>query len=233
MLNYLNKKFIDSSLKTKIELYLLPLLLLYLCYFLFEFSLTQSSNIEEIKPKVDGNFSNKEFKESFLDLFSNLEDYALKNQIVIFTLTNNKKIIVLKAKSNLSNIQKFIKKIENINNFSKIRNLTLFRADLENYIFEMEVDLNKFYIKKIEKEIENQSLKQLTSEIKNNEKSKEYKINGIISDYAFINDIWLKKDDNIDDLKITQIEKDFVVLENENKKIILELNNEEYFKKPN
>ena len=232
MLNYLNNKFTNSSAKTKIELYLLPLLLLYLCYFLFEFSLTQSSNIEEIKAKVDVNSSNKEFKESFLDLFSNLEDYALKNQIVIFTLTNNKKIIVLKAKANLSNIQKFIKKIENINNFSKIRNLTLFKADLENYIFEMEVDLSKFYIKKIEKEIENQSPK-LTSEIKNNEKSKEYKINGIISEYAFINDIWLKKDENINDLKLTQIEKDFVVLENENKKIILELNNEEYFKKPN
>lgn len=232
MLNYLNNKFTNSSFKTKIELYLLPLLLLYLCYFLFEFSLTQSSNIEEIKAKVDVNSSNKEFKESFLDLFSNLEDYALKNQIVIFTLTNNKKIIVLKAKANLSNIQKFIKKIENINNFSKIRNLTLFKADLENYIFEMEVDLSKFYIKKIEKEIENESSK-LTSEIKNNEKSKEYKINGIISEYAFINDIWLKKDENINDLKLTQIEKDFVVLENENKKIILELNNEEYFKKPN
>lgn len=232
MLNYLNNKFTNSSVKTKIELYLLPLLLLYLCYFLFEFSLTQSSNIEEIKPKVDVNSSNKEFKESFLDLFSNLEDYALKNQIVIFTLTNNKKIIVLKAKANLSNIQKFIKKIENINNFSKIKSLTLFKVDLENYIFEMEIDLSKFYIKKIEKEIENQSSK-LTSEIKNNEKSKEYKISGIISEYAFINDIWLKKDENIDDLKVTQVEKDFVVLENENKKIILELNNEEYFKKPN
>lgn len=232
MLNYLNNKFTNSSSKTKIELYLLPLLLLYLCYFLFEFSLTQSPNIEEIKAKVDVNSSNKEFKESFLDLFSNLEDYALKNQIVIFTLTNNKKIIVLKAKANLSNIQKFIKKIENINNFSKIRNLTLFKVDLENYIFEMEVDLSKFYIKKIEKEIENESSK-LTSEIKNNEKSKEYKINGIISEYAFINDIWLKKDENIDDLKLTLIEKDFVVLENENRKIILELNNEEYFKKPN
>lgn len=232
MLNYLNNKFTNSSAKTKIELYLLPLLLLYLCYFLFEFSLTQSSNIEEIKPKVDVNSSNKEFKESFLDLFSNLEDYALKNQIVIFTLTNNKKIIVLKAKANLSNIQKFIKKIESINSFSKIKNLTLFKADLENYIFEMEVDLSTFYIKKIEKEIENQSSK-LTSEIKNNEKSKEYKISGIISEYAFINDIWLKKDENIDDLKVTQVEKDFVVLENENKKIILELNNEEYFKKPN
>ena len=43
----------------------------------------------------------------------------------------------------------------------------------------------------------------------------------------------LKKDENIDDLKLVKIEKDFVVLENENRKIILELNNEEYFKNLN
>lgn len=232
MLNYLNNKFINSSIKTKIELYLLPLLLLYLCYFFLEFSLNENSNIEEIKSKVDVNSSTKEFQDSFLNLFSKLEDYALENQIVIFTLTNNKKIILLKAKSNLSNIQKFIKKIENINNFSKIKSLTLSKADLENYILEMEVDLNKFYIKKIEKELDNKALEQKL-EIKNDEKSKGYKINAIISEYAFINDVWLKKDENIDDLKVAQIEKDFVVLENENKKIILELNNEEYFKKPN
>ena len=232
MLNYLNNKFINSSIKTKIELYLLPLLLLYLCYFFLEFNLNENSNIEEIKSKVDVNSSTKEFKDSFLNLFSKLEDYALKNQIVIFTLTNNKKIILLKAKSNLSNIQKFIKKIENINNFSKIKSLTLSKADSENYIFEMEVDLNKFYIKKIEKELDNKALESKL-EVKNDEKSKGYKINAIISEYAFINDVWLKKDENIDDLKLVQIEKDFVVLENENKKIILELNNEEYFKKPN
>ena len=69
-----------------------------------------------IQSKVNLEYSKIEFKDSFLVIFSNLEDYALKNQIEIFTLTNNKKIIVLKAKANLSNIQKFIKKIENINN---------------------------------------------------------------------------------------------------------------------
>lgn len=232
MLNYLNNKFINSSIKTKIELYLLPLLLLYLCYFFLEFNLNENSNIEEIKSKVDVNSSTKEFKDSFLNLFSKLEDYALENQIIIFTLTNNKKIILLKAKSNLSNIQKFIKKIENINNFSKIKSLTLSKADSENYIFEMEVDLNKFYVKKMEKELDNKALEPKL-EVKNDEKLKGYKINAIISEYAFINDVWLKKDENIDDLKLVQIEKNFVVLENKNKKIILELNNEEYFKKPN
>ena len=229
MLNNLNNKFINSSLKTKIELYLLPLLLLYLFYFLFHFETKDDSSIQA---KVDFDYSKNQFEDSFLDLFSNIEDYALKNQIVIKSLTNEKKIVFLKAKSKIENIEKFIKKIENLNNFTKIKSFILNKDDENQYVFEIQIDLNKFYIKKIEKEVENQSQK-TTLQINNSEKSKEYKISGIISEYAFINDIWLKKDENIDDLKLVKIEKDFVVLENENRKIILELNNEEYFKKPN
>lgn len=232
MLNYLNKIFIDSSLKTKLELYLLPLLLLYLCYFFLGFNLNKNSENEEIKAKVDLNYANKEFKNSFLDLSSNLEDYASKNQIIIFTLTNNKKVFNIKAKANLIRIENFIKKIENLNNFSKIKTLTLTKVDLDNYLFEIEVDFNKFYIKKIEKDTEFQAIK-LNALMTNNEKTKEYKINGIISEYAFINEIWLKKDEKLDDLILTKIEKNFVVLENENKKIILELNNEKYIKNLN
>lgn len=229
MLNNLNNKFINSSLKTKIELYLLPLLLLYLFYFLFHFETKDDSSIQA---KVDFDYSKNQFNDSFLDLFSNIEDYALKNQIVIKSITNEKKIVFLKAKSKIENIEKFIKKIENLNNFTKIKSFILNKDDENQYVFEIQIDLNKFYIKKIEKEVENQSQK-TTLQINNSEKSKEYKISGIISEYAFINDIWLKKDENIDDLKLVKIEKDFVVLENENRKIILELNNEEYFKKPN
>ena len=80
MLNNLNNKFINSSLKTKIELYLLPLLLLYLFYFLFHFETKDDSSIQA---KVDFDYSKNQFEDSFLDLFSNIEDYALKNQIVI------------------------------------------------------------------------------------------------------------------------------------------------------
>lgn len=225
MLNNLNDKFINTPLKTKIELYLLPLLLLYLFYFLFNFEAKDDSSIQ---PKVNFDYSKNQFEESFLDLFSTLEDYASKNQIVIISLTNEKKIVFLKAKSALENMQKFITKIENLNNFTKIKSFILNKQDENQYIFEIQIDLNRFYIKKIKKEVEIKH-----EEIKYSQNSREYKISGIISDYVFINDIWLKKDDNIDDLKLVQIGKDFVVLENENRKIILELNNEEYFKKSN
>ena len=225
MLNNLNNKFINTPLKTKIELYILPLLLLYLFYFLFHFEVKDDLSIQT---KVNLDYSKEQFNDSFLDLFANLEDYASKNEIVILSLTNEKKIVFLKAKSTLKNIEKFIKKIENLNNFTKIKSFILKQNENE-YIFEIQIDLNKFFIKRIEKEVENQSLAE-TDGIKNSEKSKEYKINAIISNYAFVNDIWLKKDENIDDLKLVQIEKDFVVLENENKKIVLELNNENYSK---
>ena len=205
------------------------MLLLYLFYFLFHFETKDDSSIQA---KVDFDYSKNQFEDSFLDLFSNIEDYALKNQIVIKSMTNEKKIVFLKAKSKIENIEKFIKKIENLNNFTKIKSFILNKDDENQYVFEIQIDLNKYYIKKIEKEVENQNQK-TTFQINNSEKSKEYKIRGIISEYAFINDIWLKKDENIDDLKLVKIEKDFVVLENENRKIILELNNEEYFKKPN
>lgn len=225
MLDNLNNKFINASLKTKIELYLLPLLFLYLFHFLFSFDTKDDFSIQT---KVNFDYSKNQFNDSFLDLFSNIEDYALKNQIVIKSLTNEKKIVFLKAKSKIENIEKFIKKIESLNDFTKIKSFVLKQNENE-YIFEIQIDLNKFYIKKIEKEVEKQKIDE-TFRLKNSEKTKEYKINGIISDYAFINDIWLKKDENIDDLKLIHIEKDFVVLENENRKIILELKNEKYIK---
>ena len=214
MLNYLDNKFINSSLKTKIELYLLPLFFIYLSYFISQTSINDNPVIQS---KVNLDYSKIEFKDSFLGIFSNLEDYALKNQIEIFSITNNKKVITIKAKAQMENIEKFIKKIENLNNFTNIKILLLNKKELDNYFVELQVDLNKFYIKKVEKEVDKNS---------SNINNKDYKIKGIISEYAFINDIWLKKDENIDDLKLTKIEKDFVVLENENKKIVLELSHE-------
>jgi len=221
MLNYLNNKFNSISLKSKIELYLLPLLLLYLIYFLFSYTAKDSVDLKA-KIKTD-EYSNLEFKDSFLDLFSNIQDYALKNQIVISNISNNKKIVLIKAKANSESIKEFLKKIENLNNFTTIKYILLNKQDLENYSFEIQIDLNKFYVKKL---VEQKEDIKAEDEILNKREILKYKINGIISDYAFINDAWLQKNEKIDDLVLTKIERNFVVLENENSKIILELNNE-------
>ena len=45
-----------------------------------------------------------------------------------------------------------------------------------------------------------------------------------------INDKWMKIGENIDDLQLIDINKNFVILENDNQKLKLELVNEEYLK---
>ena len=220
MLNYLNNKFSNSKLKTKIELYILPLLIFYFIFYSLQ---STKEEIPKIESKIDINsYTNKEFKDSFLELFSTIEEFASKNQITILGLTNNKKIITLKAKTQLVNIEKLIKKIENLNNFSNIKLLTLTKEDLENYKVEIQIDLSKFYIKRIEEEVDIPLVEQ-NEEVTDIQENKEFKINGIILNYAFINDTWLTVNDVIDDYKLIIIEKDFVVLKNKNKEIKLEL----------
>ena len=132
MLNYLNNKFLNSKLRTKIELYLLPLLVLYFIF--YSLISLKEEEIPKIESKIDINsYLNKEFKDSFLELFSTIEEFASKNQIIILGLTNNKKVITLKAKTQLINIEKLIKKIENLNEFTNIKLLTLTKEDFENY----------------------------------------------------------------------------------------------------
>lgn len=220
MLNYLNNKFLNSKLKTKIELYILPLLVFYFILYSFQSTKEEIPNIES---KIDINsYSNKEFKDSFLELFSTIEEFASKNQITILGLTNNKKVITLKAKTQLVNMEKLIKKIENLNNFTNIKLLTLTKEDLQNYKVEMQIDLSKFYIKRIEEELDIPLVEQ-NEEVTDIQENKEFKINGIILNYAFINDTWFTVNDLIDDYKLIIIEKDFVVLKNKNKEIKLEL----------
>ena len=227
MLNYLNNKFLNCKLKTKIELYILPLLVFY--FVLYSLQSTKEE-IFQTQTKIDINsYSNKEFKDSFLELFSTIEEFASKNQITILGLTNNKKVITLKAKTQLVNMEKLIKKIENLNNFTNIKLLALTKEDLQNYKVEMQIDLSKFYIKKIEEEVDIPFVEQ-NEEVTDIQENKEFKINGIILNYAFINDTWLGINDVIDDYKLIIIEKDFVVLKNKNKEIKLELIDENSIK---
>lgn len=220
MLNYLNNKFLNSKLKTKIELYILPLLVFYFIFYSLQSIKEETPKIES---KIDINsYSNKNFKDSFLELFSTIEEFASKNQITILGLTNNKKVIILKVKTQLVNMEKLIKKIENLNNFTNIKLLTFTKEDLGNYKVEMQIDLSKFYIKRIEEEVDIPSVEQ-NEEVRDIKENKEFKINGIILNYAFINDTWLTINDLIDDYKLIIIEKDFVVLKNKNKEIKLEL----------
>ena len=57
-----------------------------------------------------------------------------------------------------------------------------------------------------------------------------YELKAIIADYVLINDIWIKKNENLNDFKLIEINKDYVLLQNDEKILKLELANEEYLK---
>lgn len=237
MLNQLNNKFINLSLKTKIEFYLLPLLLLYLIYYSFQNLI--NSEIDEIKNSVNiSQFENKKFDGSFLELFNQIEKNAKDLNIQVKSLNNKKNIIDLKVYSKIIDIPRLIKRIENLNNFTNISSINIYdKNDLDFYLIDFTIDLNKYYLKRIEKDedikaTESQEKSDEIKEIKIPilEEKITYELKAIIADYVLINDIWIKKNENLNDFKLIEINKDYVLLQNDEKILKLELANEEYLK---
>ena len=235
MLTYINNKFVNSSLKTKVELYLLPLMILYLLYY-FSSSLFVVEKPFVVKNKINlEEYKNKKFQGSFLDFFSNIEEKAKENNIQILSLKNKKNIVELKIQSPKEKLSLFIKQIENINKFTKITFITMYdKKDSNKYLFDLKIDLNKFYIKRIEKEkIISQKILPKPEEIKTKKieiVKDNYELKAIIAEYVLVNDIWLKQGEDINGFKVDEIKRNSIVLENKNKdkKIRLELADEEY-----
>ncbi|MFY4841622.1 hypothetical protein ACOTWI_04745 [Aliarcobacter butzleri] len=231
MLKSLNDKFINSQTKTKIELYLLPLLLLLLISF-YTFEEKQEEMIST-KNSFD-EISNKKFEGSYLEVLSTLENLANKNQITILTNEKDKESIFLKGKSKIIALENYLKQIENLNNFSKVQSLVLYKKD-ENgyYFFDLRISFEKFYFKQLKNEnelelkLEDDTLKKTFKEIVEN---KKFEINAIIDKYALINGNWIEQNEEIDGYKLVELEMYFVILENETEKIKLEVDHGEYFK---
>lgn len=235
MLTYINNKFVNSSLKTKVELYILPLMILYLLYY-FSSSLFVVEKPFVVKNKINlEEYKNKKFEGSFLDFFSNIEEKAKQNNIQILSLNNKKNIVELKIQSPKEKLSLFIKQIENINKFTKITFITMYdKKDSNKYLFDLKIDLNKFYIKRIEKEkIISQKILPKPEEIKTKKieiVKDNYELKAIIAEYVLVNDIWLKQGEDINGFKVDEIKRNSIVLQNINndKKIRLELADEEY-----
>ena len=208
MLNYLNNKFLNSSKKIKIELYILPLLIFAFLYFFFlENSIKEES---QLLPKIDfSEYDNKNFNGSFSELFSILEKLASKNKVLILTNNRVEKQILLKGKAKKESILEFIKEIENINNFTKIDSLVFTKDEVNDFEFNLKIDLNNFYIK----DLKNKKNKNF-DEVKKDKKI-EFKINAIISKYALINEKWIKENEKIENFILVKIEKNSVLLKNE------------------
>ena len=237
MLANFKNSFENSSLKTKIELYLLPILLLFLCYVLFyNEKIEENQNVQNSELL---NIENKKFTDSILELSNKIEDIAKSENLIIQKTQSQKEHIIVQLRGKRDDLLRFLEKVEEINSFTKIDFLSLKKFENEIYLIDVRVDVSKYYLKnKKVKDIINIEQEEING-AKDDEYKEEiivrpdFKINAIVGNNTFINDAWFELNDEVLGYKIETIASDYVILKNNKDIIKLEVNSIEYFKNKN
>ena len=214
MLKILDEKLQNSSLKFKIELFLLPLFIVLLFIIILELFIKNdkaSKDNVQIKQVVL-------FKSSYLDIINEIEYFCNKNNIIIEHSSNINKEIFLSGKSTRKQINNLLSKLESINSFSNVSSFNIQKITNQSlYNFEIKIDFKKHFIKH----------KIYNNTDKHDENN--FYLQAIMGDYVFINSKILRKNDFIEGYKITDINQDSVEIEKIDKKIILRLHKKNEF----
>lgn len=237
MLANFKNSFENSSLKTKIELYLLPILLLFLLYVLFyNEKIEENQNVQNSELL---NIENKKFTYSILELSNKIEDIAKSENLIIQKTQSQKEHIIVQLRGKRDDLLRFLEKVEEINSFTKIDFLSLKKFENEIYLIDIRVDVSKYYLKnKKVKDIINIEQEEINGTKEDEYKEEiivrpDFKINAIVGNNTFINDSWFELNDEVLGYKIETIASDYVILKNNKDIIKLEVNSIEYFKNKN
>lgn len=237
MLANFKNSFENSSLKTKIELYILPILLLFLFYVLFyNEKIEENQNVQNSELL---NIENKKFTDSILELSNKIEDIAKSENLIIQKTQSSKEQIIIQLKGKRDYLLNFLQKVEEINSFTKIDFLSLKKFEKEIYLIDVRVDVSKYYLKnKKVKDIISIEQEEINGTKEDEHKEEiivrpDFKINAIVGNNTFINDSWFELDDEVLGYKIETIASDYVILKNNKDIIKLEVNSIEYFKNKN
>lgn len=237
MLANFKNSFENSSLKTKIELYLLPILLLFLLYVLFyNEKIEENQNVQNSELL---NIENKKFTDSILELSNKIEDIAKSENLIIQKTQSSKEQIIVQLRGKRDDLLRFLEKVEEINSFTKIDFLSLKKFENDIYLIDVRVDVSKYYLKnKKVKDIINIEQEEINGTKEDEYKEEiivrpDFKINAIVGNNTFINDSWFELNDEVLGYKIETIASDYVILKNNKDIIKLEVNSIEYFKNKN
>ena len=237
MLANFKNSFENSSLKTKIELYLLPILLLFLLYVVFDDKKIVENENNQNSELL--NIENKKFSDSILELSSKIEEIAKSENLIIQKTQSSKEQIITQLKGKRDYLLKFLEKVEEINSFTKIDFLSLKKFENEIYLIDVRVDVSKYYLKnKKVKDIINIEQEEINGTKEDEHKEEiivrpDFKINAIVGSNIFINDTWFELNDEVLGYKIETIANDYVILKKNKDIIKLEVNSIEYFKNKN
>ena len=145
MLANFKNSFENSSLKIKIELYLLPILCLVLLYVVFDDKKIVENENNQNSELL--NIENKKFSDSILELSSKIEEIAKNESLLVQKTQNFQEQIIIQAKGKRDNLLKFLENVEYINSFTKIDFLSLKKFEDDVYLIDLKIDISRYYFK--------------------------------------------------------------------------------------
>jgi len=212
---YIESRFNNLSLKVKIELFLLPLLIfLFMFYLIFE----ENSKIQKmnLNHHTFVNLKSIKMSEKNSNILNNIEMYAKKNLVAIKSISSDNYSIKIEVSNNKKEQIQFLKYLEDYNNFSKIDSISIRKNTMS-----LELVFKKVFIKnKIDISSRIDSLK-ITKHIK-------LTLNAIIGKRVYINKKWLTIGEEYEGYKLIRIDKKTVDLQRDNKRITLKVYTNEY-----
>lgn len=219
-LKTLDSWFLNNTLKTKIQLYILPFLVLIL---ILNF-IPKDINIPVEKNSFEQTYH---LKTSMFEISKQIENLAKESNFSITNINQYEKTLHIKGVSQkIENIKIFIEKLEFLNAFSNISNLRILKN--QNYILETSISFDKYFIKTTKKVERKEPVKIINEEKKQKDEKKseikkEFFLNAIVLEYAFINNQWIKLHEKIDNYELIIVKRDFVILKNRGNEIKVEI----------
>jgi len=206
MLKSIGNNFVNSSIKVKMQLYILPLFFIY--FYIYFYTGTNKEYIQDNRFKLDGLLT-KKFNKSYLEIIKKIENYSNSEKIKIISIEYKNKNLLIKGKTTLLKIKSLIRKLEIINNYSNIILVNiLIKGKSNEYSFEINTEFKKYYIKdknKTEKKDKAQLVKKKSKDI--------FKLNAIVSNYILLNNKWYTLKERVGKYKIIEIKEKSVILD--------------------
>lgn len=200
MFTLVNKKFCELSLKTKIQLYILPLLFLSLLFIVFP------------NEKKSNNFTHTKKEKQKIDYFivyKDIESYLKKQKVHLKALNFEKESFFINFESSLDKAIEIFFFVENLNIQSNLKELKIKKLNKKKN--EIIIKLNFF----------NKSKKLITNN--HTKKQKKFLLKAFIGEKVFINNKWYSLDEKISNYKIKKISNNSVVLIKEKEEILLKV----------
>ena len=199
VLKYIEDSFNSFNLRMKIELFILPLLILGgLAFLITKPTMKKSYNKTDMFSKIQ----TLQMNEKIVNVIKNIENYANENSIKIKSMSSSKKNIKIELYANKKEQIRFIKFLEDYNSFSKIKTLFIKQKDLS-----LELSFKKIYLKE-QIDLENRIAK---LEEKNDI---NLKLQAIVGEKVLINDKWLEINSIFNEYELIKINTNSVFLDN-------------------